>query len=150
MNILEAIKQESFDSSFEKAVVNLLYTHNWYRDKYQDIYKEANLKSQHYNVLRILKGSKPKSISPSEIKEVMLDKSPDLTRLLDKLVEKGLVDRNLCPENRRKMDVLITKEGENMVKQIAKKQMEIQKEQLQHFTEEEAEQLSNLLDKFRS
>jgi DNA-binding MarR family transcriptional regulator len=150
MNILEAIKQKSFDSSFEKAVVNLLYTHNWYRDKYQDIYKAANLKIQHYNVLRILKGSKPKSISPGEIKDVMLDKSPDLTRLLDKLVEKGLVDRNLCPQNRRKMDVLITKEGENLLKQITRKQKLLQKEQWQHFTEEAAEQLSDLLDKFRS
>jgi MarR family 2-MHQ and catechol resistance regulon transcriptional repressor len=150
MNILEAIKQKSFDSSFEKAVVNLLYTYNWYRDKYQDIYKASNLKIQHYNVLRILKGSKPKSISPGEIKEVMIDKSPDLTRLLDKLVEKGLVDRNLCPQNRRKMDVLITKEGENILKQITRKQQQLQKEQWQHFTEEEAEQLSNLLDKFRS
>ena len=150
MNILEAIKQKSFDTSFEKAVVNLMYTHNWYRDKYQDIFKDANLKAQHYNVLRILKGSKPKFISPGEIKEVMLDKSPDLTRLLDKLVEKGLVERNLCPENRRKMDVLITKEGESLLKQISKKQQKLQKEQGQHFSEEDAEHLSNLLDKFRS
>ena len=150
MTILEAIKQESFDSSFEKAVVNLMYTHNWYRDKYQGIFKEANLKAQHYNVLRILKGRKPKSISPGEIKDVMLDKSPDLTRLLDKLVERGLVERNLCPENRRKMDVLITKEGENMLKQISKKQELLKKEQWSDFTDEEAEQLSNLLDKFRS
>ena len=80
----------------------------------------------------------------------MLDKSPDLTRLLDKLVEKGLVERNLCPENRRKMDVLITKEGESLLKQITRKQQLLQKEQWQQFTEEEAEQLSNLLDKFRS
>jgi len=150
MNILEAIKQKSFDTSFEKAAVNLFYTHNWYRDKYQGVFKEANIKSQHYNVLRILKGSKPKFISPGEIKEVMLDKSPDLTRLLDKLVERGLAERNLCPENRRKMDVLITAEGEDLLKKIARKQKQLQKEQWQDFSEEEAEQLSNLLDKFRN
>jgi DNA-binding MarR family transcriptional regulator len=66
------------------------------------------------------------------------------------LVEKGLVERNLCPENRRKMDVLITKEGENMLKQITKKQESLKKEQWCDFTDEEAEQLSNLVDKFRS
>jgi len=105
---------------------------------------------QHYNVLRILKGSKPKSISPGEIKEVMLDKSPDLTRLLDKLVQIGLVDRHLCPANRRKMDVIITKKGEALLSKIAVKRQKMQKEERQNITEEEAEQLSDLLDKFRS
>jgi len=131
-------------------MVNLLYTHNWYRDKYRNVYKEFNIKMQHYNVLRILKGSKPKSISPGEIKEVMLDKSPDLTRLLDKLVQIGLVDRHLCPANRRKMDVIITKKGEALLSKIAVKRQKMQKEERQNITEEEAEQLSDLLDKFRS
>ena len=148
MNILKEIKQKSFKSSIEKAAVNLLYTHNWYRDKYQDIYKAYDLKVQHYNVLRILKGSKPKSISPSEIKDRMLDKSPDLTRLLDKLVEKGFASRDLCPENRRKMDVMITKNGEGMLNEITSQQQQLQK--LQNISETEAEQLSDLLDKFRS
>lgn len=150
MSILEEIKQKSFKSSIEKAAVNLLYTHNWYRDKYQEIYKAYDLKVQHYNVLRILKGSKPKSISPSEIKDRMLDKSPDLTRLLDKLVDKGFADRHLCPENRRKMDVMITKNGEDMLNKITSQHQQLQKEQQKNITEAEAEQLSDLLDKFRS
>ena len=150
MNILEAIKQKSFNSSFEKAVVNLLYTHNWYRDRYQGVYKLHDLKIQHYNVLRILKGRHPNPISPGEIKEVMLDKSPDLTRLIDKLVEKGYADRQLCPDNRRKMDILITKEGTKVLEEITLKQQAIQKSQQHNITEEEAEQLSNLLDKFRN
>jgi DNA-binding MarR family transcriptional regulator len=150
MSILKEIKQKSFKSSIEKAAVNLLYTHNWYRDKYQDIYKAHNLKPQHYNVLRILKGSKPKSISPGEIKERMLDKSPDLTRLVDKLVERGFAERHLCPENRRKMDVSITKKGEDILKEITRKQDKLRKEQQKNITDAEAEQLSDLLDKFRS
>ena len=150
MNILEEIKQKSFKSSIEKAAVNLLYTHNWYRDKYKEIYKAYDLKVQHYNVLRILKGSSPKSISPSEIKDRMLDKSPDLTRLLDKLVDKGFADRHLCPENRRKMDVMITKSGEDMLNKITSLHQQLQKEQQKNITEAEAEQLSDLLDKFRS
>ena len=112
MNILEAINQKSFDSSYEKAVVNLLYTHNWVRDRQQEVFKPYGLKMQHYNVLRILKGRYPEAYSPGEIKEVMLDKAPDLTRLIDKMVDMGLVDRHLCPDNRRKMNVFITDKGQ--------------------------------------
>lgn len=149
MNILEAINQKSFDSSFEKAVVNLLYTYNWYRDKNQGVFQSFGLRMQHYNVLRILKGSFPNPLSPGEIKEVMLDKAPDLTRLIDKLVDMDLVDRHICPNNRRKMDVLITKKGEQILHEINDKQKNIETSQGNKLTEEEAEQLSNLLDKFR-
>jgi DNA-binding MarR family transcriptional regulator len=149
-SILQAINQKSFSSSFEKAVVNLLYTHNWYRDKYQAVYSAFGLKNQHYNVLRILKGSKPNPISPGEIKAVMLDKAPDLTRLLDKLVKMGLVDRHLCPENRRKMDVFITSKGLDVLEEITSKQYAMQGELEAGISADEAEQLSNLLDKLRN
>lgn len=149
-SILQAINQKSFSSSFEKAVVNLLYTHNWYRDKYQAAFSAFGLKNQHYNVLRILNGSKPNPISPGEIKAVMLDKAPDLTRLLDKLVKLGLVDRHLCPENRRKMDVFITEKGIGVLKEITNKQQMIQRELEVGISPKEAEQLSNLLDKLRN
>ena len=148
MNILEAINQKSFNSSFEKAVVNLVYTHNWYRDKYQGVYKTYGFKMQHYNILRILKGSYPKALSPGEIKEVMLDKAPDLTRLIDKLVEMDLVDRHICPDNRRKMDVLITIKGRQILSDLNKNQKKVQS-QPNPLTEAEAEQLSSLLDKLR-
>lgn len=150
MNILEAINQKSFDSNLEKVVVNLIYTHNWYRDKYKNIFEGFGIKSQHYNVLRILKGRSPEACSPGEIKEVMLDKAPDLTRLLDKLVNMGFVDRHLCPNNRRKMDVLITKQGEGVLTEIAEKQEKIRQEEQGGITEAEAGLLSDLLDKFRS
>jgi len=150
MNILKAINQKSFNTNFEKVVVNMIYTHNWYRDKFRGIFESFGIKSQHYNILRILKGRYPESCSPGEIKEVMLDKAPDLTRLLDKLVKMELVDRNLCPENRRKMDVLITKKGNRLLSQINKMQDRIQIEQKSNITEEEAGLLSDLLDKFRS
>ena len=104
---------------------------------------------QHYNVLRILKGSFPNPLSPGEIKEVMLDKSPDLTRLIDKLVNMDLVDRHICPNNRRKMDVFITKKGEQVLHEINNKQKNIEPSKENKLTEEEADQLSDLLDKFR-
>ena len=148
MDIREAINQKSFNSSFEKAVVNLVYTHNWYRDKNRGVFKAYGFKMQHYNILRILNGSHPKALSPGEIKEVMLDKSPDLTRLIDKLVDMELVDRHICPDNRRKMDVFITKKGTQILAEINEKQENVQTMQSQ-LTDAEAEQLSNLLDKLR-
>ena len=150
MNILEAINQKSFDSSHAKVVVNLLYTYNWHRDKYQGMFKPFGLKMQHYNVLRILKGSKPNAMCPGDIKDVMLDKSPDLTRLLDKLVDIGLVERSTCPENRRKLDVFITEKGTDLLDQINSKQEELGLEKNNKLSEKEAEMLSDLLDKFRS
>jgi len=149
MNILEAINQKSFKSSYEKAMVNLLYTQNWFRDRHSAFFKPYGIRMQHYNILRILKGKYPKPSSPGEIKEVMLDKAPDLTRLLDKMVDMGLVDRHLCPDNRRKMDVFITTEGIDLLEKVSKEQNRMYQEDMNNLSEDEAEHLSNLLDKFR-
>lgn len=150
MSIEQDIKQASFKTNLEKAVVNLLYTYNWLRDNAQDIYKPFGLKMQHYNILRILKGKYPAAISPGEIKEVMLDKAPDLTRLLDKLVEMNLVDRQLCPENRRKMDVTITNQGIELLQVLTKRQETLYGDITTRLSEKDAAQLSDLLDKVRN
>jgi DNA-binding MarR family transcriptional regulator len=150
MTIEQDIKQATFKTNLEKAVVNVLYTYNWLRDHSQDIYKPFGLKIQHYNILRILKGKYPAATSPGEIKEVMLDKSPDLTRLLDKLVEMNLVDRELCPENRRKMDVRITNQGIELLNVLMKRQENLYADLAERVSEDEANMLSNLLDKIRS
>lgn len=149
MNILQEINQKSFKTNTEKAMVNLLFTYNWHRDYYKDVYKAYGIKSQHYNVLRILRGKNPDPCSPGEIKQVMLDKSPDLTRLLDKLVDMDLVQRNLCQENRRMMDVYITSEGEKTLNEIEIKYKSVNNKRKSKFTEEDAARLSDLLDKFR-
>jgi len=150
MNINEAINQKSFSSNIEKAAINLIYTHNWYRDNNQKVFASFGIKGQHYNILRILKGKHPEPSSPGEIKQVMLDKAPDLTRLLDKLVSMDLVDRHLCPENRRMMNVYITKAGIQFLQNINDKRASISQQQQTKFSEADAEQLSILLDKFRS
>lgn len=132
------------------AIINILYTSNWLKDYYKSIFDPFELKSQHYNVLRILKGRYPNATSPGEIKEVMLDKAPDLTRLIDKLVLMKLVDRNSCSENRRKVDVLINKKGIELLGQIDIKMNVFDENYKLKLNDEEAEQLSNLLDKLRS
>jgi len=150
MKISKAIKQEKFKSNQNMAIINILYTSNWLKDYYKSIFDPFELKSQHYNVLRILKGRYPNATSPGEIKEVMLDKAPDLTRLIDKLVLMKLVDRNSCSENRRKVDVLINKKGIELLGQIDIKMNVFDENYKLKLNDEEAEQLSNLLDKLRS
>lgn len=150
MQIEKEIRQtRKFKSSHEKAMVNLVYTSNWFRDRQQSFFTPFGIKSQHYNILRILKGRHPDASSPGEIKEVMLDKAPDLTRLIDKLNSLGYIKRELCRQNRRKMDVTITRTGLTFLEKINKQLEAEAKSWKDRLTKKEAEQLSSLLDKLR-
>jgi DNA-binding MarR family transcriptional regulator len=150
VKIEKVIKQNTrFKSSHEKAAVNLIYTSSWYRDIQNALFKDHSILPQHYNILRILKGKHPESVSPGIIKEVMLDKNNDVTRLLDKLVVKGLVKRQLCPVNRRKMDINITGKGIRLLEELDEPLKKHLTEMKKKLTDREAEQLSNLLDKMR-
>ena len=103
---------------------------------------------QQYNVLRILKGKFPGYCSADEIKEVMIDNSPDLTRLIDRMMEKGYVTREVCEENRRKLEIGITEKG---LKLISNMEPELQAlgKQLSRISSAEANELSRILDKMR-
>lgn len=149
MGIEQDIKIRGFKSNFQKAIVNIFYTSNWLRDQQADIYKAYGLLPQHYNVLRIIKGKNPEAISPGEILEVMIDKGRDLTRLVDKLVKMGLVKRKGCPINRRKVKIFVTAKGIKISNEI---ELEIKNRATDfgQITEEEAEQLSLILDKLRT
>ncbi|MFM8995634.1 MAG: MarR family winged helix-turn-helix transcriptional regulator [Bacteroidota bacterium] len=118
MKLEEAIKQKRFESPQIKAMLNIMYTANWLMGEFRDIYKPYGITPQQYNVLRILRGKHPESVNPSEIKEVMLDKNPDITRLCDRLLAMGLIGRSIDAENRRKMNILITDHGLHMLAQI--------------------------------
>jgi len=147
MGFKEEIKSK-FDSNQLMAAVNIIYTSNWLRDISLPIYKKHNILSQHYNILRIVNGSFPNSVSPGYIKEVMLDKGRDLTRLVDKLVKLGYVERRLCKDNRRKMKITITQSGKEIISIIGTEINNLYTSY--NLKEDEAIQLSNLLDKLRS
>lgn len=150
MKIENAIKQTKFENSLQKAMINLFFTANWFRDKQQAMFEEFDVLPQHFNILRIIKGKHPMPVCPGGIKEVMIDKSPDLTRLLDKLVKKGLVERKLCDINRRKMDITLTASGLILLEEMNAKIKRVMEEINVNITMEEAETLSNLLDKMRN
>jgi len=149
MKIEDEIKQYRFESNVQKALINLLYTNNWHRDLLQGILRKFDLQQQHYNILRILKGKHPEPVSPGYIKDVMLDKGTDLTRLLDKLERKSLIIRKLCPSNRRKIDINLTERGLELLENIRPVFNEQNKFISEHLSSEEAQQLSDLLDKLR-
>lgn len=148
MEFEKVIRQSKFESGFQKAIINLFYTSNCFRDAHLTIFSKYHIQSQHFNVLRILKGKHPDPVSPGYIKEVMLDKGRDLTRLIDKLQSMGWVHRHICPENKRKMNITLTESGYNTVVTITTKVNEMD-ERLAILTDEEYHLLSDLLDKMR-
>ena len=149
MKIEDEIKQtQKFKTSTEKVIVNILYTSNWLQHKQQDFFKSSGITGQQYNILRILKGQHPKSISATEIKARMLDKNSDVSRLLDRLEAKNLITKKTCPADKRASDVNIREEGLELLKSISKKEKGISNTFL-NLSDEEATLLSDLLDKAR-
>lgn len=146
MKFEKAVKQREFENPQVKAWLNLVYTYNHSMDRVKQIFKGFGITHQQYNVLRILRGRKGKPATCGEVKEVMLDKNPDLTRLGDRLTRKGLIERSVNPKNRREIELLITRKGLNLLEEIdpvIKKNNHF----LFNLSDKEAEQLSSLLDK---
>jgi len=148
MKIETAIRQAKPMQPLQKAIVNLIYTYHWHMEQGAAVFKPFDLTPQQFNVLRILRGKHPNAVPVGEVKCVMLDKNPDLTRLGDRLVQKGLIQRELNPQNRREVLMQITKTGMDLLEKI-EVEMEKAKTQWQNLTDKEAEQLSDLLDKLR-
>ena len=149
MRIEEAIKQKRpFNNAWGRAQVNMIYTHNWlvYRIK-QDL-KPYGLTMNQFNVLRILRGA-GEPISTSVIRKRLLDKMADASRLVDRLYLKGLVVRKVCPSDKRLVDVNLSESGQQLLVELDV----VREGMIQHFknlTEEEADQLNDLLDKIRA
>ena len=111
MNIQQLIKQSKFESPQQMAYINLLYTYYYFHEKHCALLKPYGILPQHYNVLKIVKGRHPNPVTPSHILDVMLDKKRDLTRLVDKLVDLGLLHRSQSPENKRYIHILLPEAG---------------------------------------
>lgn len=147
MKIEDEIRQKKFTSVHQKAVINLIYTSNWLQNKHQEFFKSFGITGQQFNILRILRGQHPKSISGTEIKSRMLDRHSDVSRLLDRLASKNLISKKTCPNDKRASDVLITEEGITLLNEINKSHKH---DQVLFLTDDEAVTLSDLLDKARA
>jgi len=148
MKIEDEIHQKSFKNPQQKLAINLLFTVNWLNLKISSYLKSHNLTHQQYNILRILRGQKPKPCSLKFIKARMLDKMSDTSRVLDNLVKKKLAHREICPGDRRQINIQITEKGIQVLKQLDIID-DVIKDVFASVSDTNIEQLNNLLDQIR-
>ena len=110
MSIEKDIQQSKFRNEYHKTVVNLIFTYNWITEKTKQFFEKGDITSQQYNILRILRGA-GKPLSTLQIRQRMLDKMSDTSRIVDRLVKKELVQKVICKTDRRLVDVTITDTG---------------------------------------
>jgi len=149
MSIETDIKQKKFRSAYQRLSINLTYTSNWLGYKQLELFKEHDITSQQFNVLRILRGQQSNAIKVTEIAERMLDKNSNTSRLIDKLLAKNLAERTSCPSDRRAVDVIITKEGLDLLSKMDPVMEEWENSLSSVLTQEEADLMSSLLDRMR-
>jgi DNA-binding MarR family transcriptional regulator len=148
MEIGKEIKQSKFKNEYQKMIINLLFTSGWLELKHAGNLKPYGISSQQFNILRILRGQYPNPATINLLIDRMLDKNSNASRLVEKLRLKKLVDRATCPEDRRAVNVIITKKGLDLLEELDKNETAFLKE-LKNLSEKEAEQLNYLLDKLR-
>ncbi len=148
MRLEEEIKQKKFKSEHHKVMINLIYTTNWLMSKHSPLMKQYGLTVQQYNILRILRGQYPKPCTVNLLKERMLDKMSDASRLVDRLLEKDLLVRHTCENDRRRVDITITQNGLDLLEKIDREEDSFYNN-MQNISTEEATLLNDLLDRLR-
>lgn len=134
-----------FPNNKVKALLNILYTANWISSCQNEFFKPFGISPQQYNILRILNGAN-EALNVQIIKDRMIERSPNATRLMDKLYSKNYIDRQPCIHDRRVVKIVITGKGKELLQSIPDN---LNKDLLNNLNEEDALVLSNLLDKMR-
>jgi len=150
MKIEEIIKSTVAMDDAKKVILNVIYTQNVIGDKFNEILKQYDISGEQYNVLRILRGQKGSPANMSVIQERMLAKNSNTTRLIDKLLLKDLVTREVCPANRRKIEILITQKGLDLLLALEPKVNNHEQLFAANLNPEELIQLNTLLEKYRT
>ncbi len=150
MRIEEIIKPTYPMAIEKKTLLNVMYTQNVISEKFNEILKPFDLSPEQFNVLRILRGQKGNPVNMCTIQERMIAKTSNTTRLVDKLLLKDLVIREICPENRRKMEITITEKGLQLLSQLDPIVNEHEETFAKNLSISELELLNELLEKFRN
>lgn len=148
MGIDQDIHQSKFRNEYQKAFLNLIYTHGWLTERSKEIFVSEDITPQQFNILRILRGSYPQPLSTLQIRERMIDKMSDTSRIVDRLVTKGLVKKGTCKTDRRLVDVMISDKGKKLLERLDERQEEMDNI-IGNISKKEAAILSELLDKIR-
>lgn len=142
------INQHKFRNEHQKSAINIVYTYNWITEKMNRVFEEAEITSQQFNILRILRGAGT-PLSTLQIRQRMLDKMSDTSRIVDRLVKKGFVKKNTCKTDRRLVDVTITEKGQALLEKIDAYNGQMD-DIMRNLTDGEAKTLNALLDKVRN
>ncbi len=148
MEIEKEILSNKFENNHQKAIVNLIYTYGWITNLLKRRLNKHKITLQQYNILRILRGQNPKPATINLLKERMLDKMSDASRIVERLVQKNLVQRCTNDKDRRAVDIRISQQGLDILEKLDN-EMSSREILSGHITDEEAGVLSGLLDKMR-
>ena len=148
MGIEQDISQSKFRNDFQKGVINFIFTYNWLNEKMKIFFDREKITSQQFNILRILRGA-GKPISTLQIRQRMLDKMSDTSRIVDRLVIKGLVKKNICANDKRLVDVSITEKGKKLLDKLDQHEPDMDAI-FGSLSQAEVKTLNTLLDKIRT
>ncbi|GEP92412.1 DNA-binding transcriptional regulator, MarR family [Chitinophaga terrae (ex Kim and Jung 2007)] len=149
MKLEDELKQPRFKDEYQRAMLNIIFTGSWLEVRTNQVLKPFDLSSQQFNVLRILRGSRPRPLNLLDIQERMMDKMSNATRLVEKLRQKGLLTRKQCDQNRRKVEIEITDKGMELLGTLDPLMEELHKSFSGKLTVEEANHINVILDKLR-
>jgi len=147
MSLEKDINQPKFRSEYQKATVNIIYTYNWMNEHMKGFFEKEGLTAQQFNILRILRGA-GQPISTLQIRQRMLDKMSDTSRIVDRLIIKGLVKKVICKTDKRLVDVSITDKGKKILGKLDHKETDMDAI-ISSISESEAKTLNKILDKLR-
>jgi DNA-binding MarR family transcriptional regulator len=147
MSIEQDINQPKFRNLYQKATVNFIFTFNWRTEKIKCLFDSFDITPQQFNILRILRGAKT-PLSTLQIRQRMLDKMSDTSRIVDRMVIKGFVKKTTSKKDKRLVEVSITNKGQKLLTHLDSHQDEIDGV-FNNLNEKEIELFSNLLDKIR-
>lgn len=149
MKLSKLIKQETFSSLAQETILNVMVTNSWLVGELSTAMGEFGITPVQYNVLRILRGSYPDRMTCSQIGERMLDRTPDVTRMLDRLERSELIERARAEHDRRVVEVGISKKGRELLDRMDDDIAAVQDRLTRHLSESEQRTLCELLEKLR-
>lgn len=148
MELQKELKNAKFESVFQQALVNIFFTYHWSNQKVKHLIEPYAITQQQFNVLRILRGQYPNPCTNKLLKSRILDKMCDISRIVDRLVQKGFVNKEVSRTDMRALDVVISEKGLKLLKKLDS-EVDFSTIVNSNLTEEDAVQLNLLLDKFR-
>lgn len=150
MRLEDAIKQPKFGNEKDKAMLNVMYTAAWWNLQSTKLLKPFDISWQQFNILRILRGRKGKPATVKLLTERMIDKMSNASRLVEKLRKKGLVERNECEYDRRRVDIVLTDAGKEVVEAASAEMKQQMDALLSDLSLEQAAQINELMEIVRS